>query len=185
MLPSHNGFPRKLLIFSCFFNLIGILRPSATISRLLARYQEKTVADIFHDFPIKVPLIRVFQAVSTPLGLDCWWTKRSIGKPAEGAEYDLWFGSQYYWLAKVTRYLPNTKFELEILRADKDWSGTRVGFRLEARGDTTWVHFYHSGWSSANEHYKISCNCWAMYLRILRRYLEHGELVPYESRLDA
>ena len=24
----------------------------------------------------------------------------------------------------------------------------------------------------------------AMYLRILRRYLEHGECVPYEDRLD-
>jgi uncharacterized protein YndB with AHSA1/START domain len=31
----------------------------------------------------------------------------------------------------------------------------------------------------------VSCYCWAMYLRVLRRYLEHGERVPYEGRLDA
>jgi len=31
----------------------------------------------------------------------------------------------------------------------------------------------------------VSCYCWAMYLRIMRRYLEHGESVPYERRLDA
>jgi hypothetical protein len=29
-----------------------------------------------------------------------------------------------------------------------------------------------------------SCDCWAMYLLILRRYVEHGEQVAYEERLD-
>ncbi len=111
---------------------------------------------------------------------------QAVGRKAvEGAEYELWFGPQYDWRAKVTRCVPNSEFELEILRADKDWSRTRVGLRLEGRGDATWVRFYHTGWPSTNEHYRISCNCWAMYLRILRRYLEHGESVPYESRLDA
>ena len=143
------------------------------------------MADIYHDFPIKAPLDRVFQAVSTPQGLDCWWTKRSKGKPVEKAEYELWFGPQHDWRAKVTRCVPNSEFELEILCADEDWSRTHVGLRLQARGEVTWVCFHHTGWPSANEHYRISSNCWAMYLRILRRYLEHGELVPYESRLDA
>ncbi|MCH8956850.1 SRPBCC domain-containing protein, partial [candidate division KSB1 bacterium] len=36
----------------------------------------------------------------------------------------------------------------------------------------------------ANEHYRVSCYCWAMYLRLLKRYVEHGETVPYEDRLD-
>jgi len=27
-------------------------------------------------------------------------------------------------------------------------------------------------------------HCWAMYLRILGRHLEHGESVPFEKRLD-
>jgi hypothetical protein len=103
----------------------------------------------------------------------------------QGAEYQLSFGPEHDWSARVTRYVPNSEFELEMVRADKDWMGTRVGLRLDDRGETTWVRFHHTGWPSANEHYRISCNCWAMYLRILRRYLEHGESVPYESRLDA
>jgi uncharacterized protein YndB with AHSA1/START domain len=44
--------------------------------------------DVLHDLPIKAPLDRVFQAVSTSDGLDCWWTKRSVGKPSEGTEYE-------------------------------------------------------------------------------------------------
>ena len=35
-----------------------------------------------------------------------------------------------------------------------------------------------------NDHYKISSYCWAMYLRILKRYVESGEEVPYENRLN-
>ena len=142
------------------------------------------MADIFQDFPIKATPGRVFQAISTPRGLDCWWTKKSAGEPTEGAVYELWFGPQYDWRAKVTRCVADAEFELEMVRADADWLGTRVGFRLDTQAGATRVRFHHTGWPSLNEHFRISCYCWAMYLRILRRYLEHGELVPYENRLD-
>ncbi len=140
--------------------------------------------DIFHDFPIQVPVDRVFAAVSTPAGLDAWWTKRSAGEPIEGAEYELGFGPEYDWRAKVTRCVPHTDFELQITRADTDWLGSRIGFHLEGGRDKTQVRFHHTGWPIANDHYRISCYCWAMYLRVLRRYLENGEQVAYEERLD-
>lgn len=143
------------------------------------------MADIYQDFPIKSPVNRVYDAVSTPPGLDLWWTKRSSGQAVEGAEFELWFGPDYDWRAKVTRAVPGMEFELQMVRADPDWLHTRVGFRLEDRGATTQVHFYHTGWPEPNEHWRISCHCWAMYLRILRRNLERGEVVPYEKRLDA
>jgi len=140
--------------------------------------------DIFHDFPIKAPIDRVFRAVSTPEGLDTWWTKRSAGTAQEGTEYELWFAPEYDWRAKVTRCVPDSEFEVEMTTADSDWTGSKVGFRLEPRDTFTWVRFHHTGWPTPNEHYRISNNCWAMYLRILRRSLEHGESVPYEDRLD-
>jgi uncharacterized protein YndB with AHSA1/START domain len=142
------------------------------------------VPDICQDFPINATPDKVFRAVSTPRGLDEWWTARSSGQPSEGAEYELWFGPEYDWRARVTRCVPDSEFELEMLRADADWTGTRVGFRLESRPPGTWVRFWHTGWPDANEHYRVSCHCWAMYLRILRRYLDHGESVPYERRLE-
>jgi len=142
------------------------------------------MADILQDFPIQAPLDRVFRAVSMPQGLDTWWTKRSAGSPQQGAEYALGFGPDYDWRARVTRFEPDSGFELEMVRADSDWLGTRVGLRLEPRDGATWVRFYHTGWPSLNDHYRITCHCWAMYLRILRRSLEHGESVPYEDRLD-
>lgn len=140
--------------------------------------------DIFHDFPIFAPPQAVFDGVSTGPGLAQWWTERSAGTAKRGAEYELYFGPKFDWRGKVTECVPQKKFELQISTSDQDWNGTTVGFELSPIDGGTQVRFHHTGWPKANEHYRISCYCWAMYLRILKRYLEHGEEVPYSKRLD-
>lgn len=144
------------------------------------------MANIVQQFTVKAPMDRVFKAMATPEGLALWWTKTSGGTPQEGAEYSLFFGPEYDWRARVIRFKPHSAFELEITKAHPDWQGTRVGCELQAEGpDSTRVRFYHTGWPTENEHWRVSCYCWPMYLRIMRRNLEHGETVPYENRLDA
>lgn len=140
--------------------------------------------DIVSDFWIRTTPDRVYQAISTPEGLDSWWTKKSTGRPVKGEEFQLFFGPEYDWRAKVTTCAPSSEFELEIMQADPDWRGTRVGFQLAGGMDRTSVRFCHAGWQIANEHWRVSCYCWPMYLRLLRRHLEYGEFVPYEQRLD-
>ena len=142
------------------------------------------VPDILQDFPINVAPARVFEAISAPVSLDRWWTKTCTGRPAVGVEYGLGFGPGYQWRAVVTKCDPPVAFELTLDQADRDWTGTRVGFELQPTPTGTQVRFYHRGWPTANEHYRISCHCWALYLRLLRRHLEQGEAVPYERRLD-
>ena len=142
------------------------------------------MADIFLDLPINATPRRVFEAISTPGGLDTWWTESAAGTPGQGAEYLLRFGPEYHWRGRITGYVPDSFFELELTDADDDWRGTRIGVRLEPRDGKTWVRFSHTGWPANNEHYRVSCNCWAAYLRVLRRSLEHGESVAYERRLD-
>jgi len=140
--------------------------------------------DILHDFPISAPLNRVFDAVSTPAGLDQWWTKRSTGIPRVGAEYELGFGPGYDGRAVVSKHMPPLELEYQIVRADGDWLGTRVGFVLRDAGGVTQMRFSHTGWPDAGPHFRTSSFCWAMYLRVLRRFLEAGETVPYERRLE-
>ncbi|MFN0122004.1 MAG: SRPBCC family protein [Blastocatellia bacterium] len=140
------------------------------------------MADIQHQFPVRASAARVFAAMATPAGLDAWWTKRSAGEPVAGAEYEFWFPPEYDWRGVVTRCVPNAELDWEITRADADWQGTRVGFRLREAGGVTTVSFHHSGWATPNEHFRISSYCWATYLRLLKRYVEHGEIVAYENR---
>jgi uncharacterized protein YndB with AHSA1/START domain len=142
------------------------------------------MADIFHYFLINASLEKVFESVSTPKGLDLWWSKSSTGKPAIEETYQLSFGPEYNWSAVVSKYVPTIEFELTIRDAHTDWTNTKVGFSLIDKNSITEVHFYHTGWKEDNEHYRISSYCWAMYLRILKRNLEFGEEVPYEERLN-
>ncbi len=141
--------------------------------------------EILLDVPVKASPADVFKAVSTSEGLNHWWTEFSTGEPKVGAIYELRFGEDYIWRAEVTRYVPDSEFEVRMTEADTDWIGTIVSFRLQPVGNLTWVRFSHVGWPVRNEHYRISCNCWALYLRILRRHLEYGEMVPYDARLAA
>ncbi len=104
------------------------------------------MSDILQDFPIKASPRRVFEMFTTPAGLDQWWTLKSSGQPVEGGEYELFFGPEYDWRARVTKCVPDVEFELEMTRADGDWTGSRVGVRLEPRGESTRVQFRHVGW---------------------------------------
>lgn len=47
------------------------------------------------------------------------------------------------------------------------------------------MKFHHVGWPEANDHYRTSCYCWAMYLRLLKRYVELGETVACATQLEA
>ena len=142
------------------------------------------MADILQDFPIRVAPGRAFDGVSQPALLDQWWTVRSSGRSIVGSEYELNFGPGYHWRAVVTKAEPGAAFELRLTRADADWLNTLVGFSFSATDSGTHARFYHLGWPEANGHYRTSCHCWALYLRILRRHLEFGEIVPYDLRLD-
>jgi uncharacterized protein YndB with AHSA1/START domain len=144
-----------------------------------------TMPDIFYTFPIDAPVNKVFAGIATPEGLDAWWTKTSSGIPQIGEVYTLYFGPEYLWKAIVTKHQHNEVFELELTDAMPIWMGTKVGFTLTAKGSGTETAFYHTGWIGNTEHYRTSGFCWAMYLRILKRWLEHGETVAYEHRLNS
>jgi len=141
--------------------------------------------DILQEFPITADRETVFRAISEPAGLDCWWTLTCSGEPREGEEYSLGFGPGYDWRARVTRSHSPDHFELELVRADDDWLGSRITFLLDERDGVTVLRFAHTGWPQAITHFRVSAHCWALYLRLLRRYLEHGDVVPYDRRLDA
>lgn len=140
--------------------------------------------DILHRLPVRGSIERVFAMFATPAGLNEWWTLEAEGDADHGEIYRLDFGPGYHWKAMVAAVESPRWIEWELLEADEDWTGTRVGARFSEQDGRTTVEFYHSGWRHANEHFRTSSCCWAQYLRILRRFVEQGERVPYEVRLD-
>jgi uncharacterized protein YndB with AHSA1/START domain len=157
--------------------------------------------DIFHQFPVFAPVSEVFKAVSTPEGLDAWWTLSSKGEPVAGNIYELFFGEGYDWRARVSTCVAGKIIAFSIYDSLPDWENSIVRFELteesssSSDGETsaisassaaiTQVRFSHTGWREENDHYRISSFCWAMYLRLLKKYCEEGTVVEYAKRLDA
>lgn len=140
--------------------------------------------DIFHTFQVKSTPTKIFAGFTTSAGLDNWWTKSSVEDPQYDGVYTLNFGPQYIWKAMVTLYKEFEEFEIQFTEADPDWVGTRMAITLTDKIEATEVSFSHTGWKENNGHFRTSAYCWAMYLRILKRYIESGEKVPYEKRLS-
>ena len=139
--------------------------------------------DIIHQLHIEGDIDTTFQAISTARGIAKWWSLDASGHSETGALINLNFGPEHKWQAQVTQLVAPTEFEIVLIEADPDWLETTVGFQLKSVQTGVDLRFYHQGWPQANDHYFISCYCWAMYLRLLKRYIEHGEFVPYGDRL--
>jgi uncharacterized protein YndB with AHSA1/START domain len=155
-----------------------------TLRRSVPGDRTDAMPDILHRLPVRATATRVFEMFASPAGLDEWWTLDAQGVPETGAIYRFGFGPGYDWEGVIRACEPGRRIEWEMTVADADWTGTRVGVRVSTDGDRTLLDFYHAGWRDANEHFRTSNCCWAAYLRILRRHLEHGDRVPYADRLD-
>lgn len=141
--------------------------------------------DITHDVTICAPLATVYAGLSTPAGLDAWWTETCKGDPARGGEFELGFGDHCLWRASVTELEQNRLFVLKMTDAASDWINTIVRFELEPEEDATVLHFSHQGWADQSPHYRRSSYCWAMYLRLLRLFCERADVTPYGARAVA
>jgi uncharacterized protein YndB with AHSA1/START domain len=138
---------------------------------------------IRHDFFIRSTPDKVFRAITTASEVDKWWSLECSGTPAMGGEYHLFFGEDWDWRARVSRYEPDSTFEWEMTVSMDDWIGTKVGFELSPTDGGTKIRFYHSGWTEESEHFRISSYCWAMLLRLLKVYVETGKVMSHAERL--
>ena len=80
--------------------------------------------DILHDFPVFAPIENVFQAISTPDGINTWWTLTCPGEPIEESIYELGFGDGHQWKARLVRVRPDAETERVNLTVDmipNDW----------------------------------------------------------------
>ena len=137
---------------------------------------------ILHDLEVNATLENVFQMVSVPEFLNEWWTHCSHGNAELDSEYIFEFSEEYKWKGKVSKLNPPFEIEYLMTEADEDWKGTYVGFILKETKSGTKISFYHKNWKTVSEHFRQTSFCWAMYLKILKKFVEEGFHVPYSER---
>lgn len=145
----------------------------------------KSTLEIVHHFRIAAPAQKITEAILSKEGLNAWWTEDAEVEPHLDGKYVFYFAEHsIQWEAQLSKYSPGKMIEWTFTKADEDWTGTKVLFELKDSGDLFHIHFSHTGWKAANEHMYITNYCWALYLRLLKRYVERGEIVPYSERSD-
>lgn len=138
---------------------------------------------IYHDFTINTSKEKVFEAISTPYGLDNWWTQRSSGNQEIGAVFNLYFTEEYNWFAEISILKHNEQVEFKMTKAMEEWLPTSFGFILkEETPKITSMQFYHKDWTEISKEYRVASFCWADLLRQMKQYLEKGIITPFNKR---
>jgi uncharacterized protein YndB with AHSA1/START domain len=133
--------------------------------------------DILHRVGIGASPAKVFDALTTTEGLDAWWTPCS-GKATQGGQIDFKFCKM-----DVVATEPGRLVRWRCTGGPDEWLGTEVAFKLENKGDQTFVIFSHAGWREQVEFMHHCSTKWGTFLLSLRDYVERGEGRPHPKDL--
>jgi quinol monooxygenase YgiN/uncharacterized protein YndB with AHSA1/START domain len=110
-------------------------------------------ADIRHSIQIAAKPEAVYPLVATGEGFKQWWAA-DVTEAGGAVELGFFNRSTVHRL-RLAESRPPLHAEW-VCETGNEWSGTRIGFRLEARGAETQLHFTHAGWRSESDYF-INC----------------------------
>ncbi|MDF0716438.1 SRPBCC domain-containing protein [Muricauda sp. 334s03] len=138
---------------------------------------------IYHDLEVNGTIEKTFKAITQPEHLINWWPQNCKGIPKENEVYNFFFTPEYDWYGRVIKLEENKSFHIKMTKSDPDWNPTSFGFDLEENSTgTVLLKFWHTGWPKCNHHFRRSSYCWAILLKGLKDYVEHGKIIPFEER---
>jgi len=110
--------------------------------------------DIQHMIQIAAKPEAIYPLISTAQGLAQWWAADIT--PSDGALDLGFFNRSTVYRLRLESDEPPAHTEW-ICESGQEWSGTRIAFRLEAKGATTALRFTHADWAAATDYF-TSCN---------------------------
>ena len=137
---------------------------------------------IYHDVIIKADRTKIFKAFTDPKELVHWWPLECSGIPAKGETYNFYFSDDYDWYGEVATIKQNEALVIQMVKCEENWLPTQFGFELMERDKDVVLQFFHRGWLEMNHEYRKTSYCWALLLHGLKRYVENGEILPFQER---
>lgn len=126
---------------------------------------------IVHRLTIDAPPERVQELVSTPAGIQQWWTGRPVTGPGTpGGRLSVFFSDPARPAAvfEVTERGPD-RTVWRTVEGPGEWVGTTLTFALSTRADGgTTLLFSHAGWAQESEFMHGCSTNWGAYLISLK-----------------
>lgn len=135
--------------------------------------------DIKHAIQISAKPEQIRPLVATAAGLGRWWAT-DIAESAGAVELGFFNRATIYRL-RPTAVQPASQTEW-VCESGDEWSGTHLGFRLEATNAGTLLRFTHAGWRAETDYF-VSCNTtWGELMFRLKAAAEGKNPKPLFSR---
>jgi len=138
------------------------------------------MVNIQHNFKVKAPVSKVYEAITQIDGLRNWWTTDVTGSPANNGELRFGFGEGMFNKMKVTLTELNKLVTWTCVDGPFEWIGTNLSFTLSEDNDkNTNVKFEQKNWKEATDFYG-SCNFnWGLFMKSLKTLCETGTGMPH------
>jgi hypothetical protein len=115
----------------------------------------RAMPNVVHSIQINAPADRIFPLVSTARGLAQWWAADVTELAAGLIELGFFNRNTIYTLQPIRIAAP---LEAEFLcTTGKEWTGTKIIFKLESAGAKTILRFTHADWKAETDYF-VSCN---------------------------
>jgi uncharacterized protein YndB with AHSA1/START domain len=138
-----------------------------------------TTKSICHRLLIKIPVEKVYEALTAQEGLAGWWTPDTKAKPETGSVSRFAFGPDYFKEMKVEELKPYSRVKWLCIKGYEEWIGTTITFELEPHQKGATLFFHHDGWKEYSEGFASCSYDWALFLRSLKVLCETGKGFPY------
>ncbi len=139
-----------------------------------------------HIIGAKATKQAMFQAISTPEGLEQWWASSAKGVPQVGETLELDFAGMTTLRFRYDEILKPNRLVLTCIEGFQAWQGTVLTHEVEERDAQIFLTHTHSHIDSQDIDALTYFNTkWTVYLLSLKRYLEEGQGTPFplESKL--
>ncbi|MEU8286855.1 SRPBCC domain-containing protein [Micromonospora sp. NPDC048905] len=136
------------------------------------------MVDILHQVGVVAPLDDVYQAVASPEGVAGWWSVDTTGKSEVGGRLAVRFGDDPGFDLEILELDPAGRVRWRVTDGPAEWIGTKIGWRLDERGEFTIVQFTHEGWREPTELMHQCSTKWATFLLSLKAFVETGRGRP-------
>src|ERR1700682_2059577 len=113
--------------------------------------------DIVHAIQISAPADAVYSLASTAAGLAKWWAA-DVSEP-DGVVRLGFFNRQTIYRLRQQASHPPDRIEW-LCETGQEWSGTRLLFHMEPRGQGTFLRFTHAGWQSPTDYFVSRNTTW-------------------------
>ena len=137
------------------------------------------MAAIVTERIIEAPPERVWDALTQPDEITCWWAAEARVKPEVGSvgvfRFRLPAGDLQF---EVAEQVQNEHLHWISRQGPPQWAGTSVIWQLEPLPNGTRLLFTHDGFIKHDEAYEQTRGNWDYFLDSLKSYLETGTGTP-------